>query len=247
MSRLVWDEIGKHFYETGVERAVLYPVTDAGTYPNGVAWNGITSISESPSGADPNKQWADNMNYLTLYGAEEYGGTIEAFTYPDAFMECDGSLAIVPGVVIGQQPRRGFGISYVTKVGNDTVGQDLAYKIHLVYGCRASPSERSYETINDSPEAITFSWEMSTTPVPVTGHKPTAIITIDSRNFTTTAARAALTAFEEVLYGRDAVEADATNGIEAVTELVPRLPLPDEVISMLSLTTGTTGTTGAAG
>ncbi len=241
MSRLIWDSIGEHFYETGVNQAVLYPVSTSGTYPSGVAWNGITSISESPSGADANKQWADNINYLTLYGAEEFGGTIEAFTYPDEFMECDGSVSVVPGVSIGQQPRKGFGLSYVTKVGNDTVGQEFAYKIHLVYGCRASPSERSYATINDSPEAITFSWELTTTPVAVTGHKPTAIITIDSRDFVTTAERAKLKAFEDIIYGRDAVEADAQNNIEAVTALEARLPLPDEVISLLTVPAGTTG------
>ena len=138
MSKIVWDNLGDHFYENGVDHCVLYPVSTTGTYPTGVAWNGITSISESPSGADANKQWADNINYLTLYGAEEFGATIEAFTYPDEFAECDGSATLVPGVVVGQQPRRGFGLSYRTKVGNDTIGQDYAYKIHLIYGCRAA-------------------------------------------------------------------------------------------------------------
>lgn len=239
MSRLIWDAIGEHFYETGVDQAVLYPVSNSGTYPLGVAWNGITSISESPSGADANKQWADNLNYLTLYGAEEFGGTIEAFTYPDEFMECDGSIAPVKGVIIGQQPRRGFGLTYRTKVGNDTIGQELAYKLHLIYGCRASPSERSYETINDSPEAITFSWELTTTPVAVPGYKPTAIITIDSRDFTTTAAQKKLKDFEDIIYGRDAVAADAQAGIEAVEAIEPRLPLPAEVISLLTVSGST--------
>lgn len=229
MAALVWDTIGEHFYETGVDHAVLYPVSSAGAYPLGVAWNGVTSISESPSGADANKQWADNINYLTLYGAEEFGATLEAFTYPDEFAECDGSVTVAPGVTIGQQPRKGFGLSYRTKVGNDTVGQDLAYKLHLVYGCRAAPSERSYETINDSPEAITFSWELTTTPVAVTGHQPTAVLTIDSRDFVETAAKARLAALEAILYGSENAD--------------PRLPLPDEVISLLG-GKGTTGTTG---
>lgn len=219
--KIVWDEIGKHYYETGVDHAVLYPVSVDGTYPNGVAWNGITSISESPSGADANKQWADNLNYLTLYGAEEYGATVEAFTYPDEFEECDGSALLVAGVHIGQQARKGFGLSYRTKIGNDTVGQDLGYKIHLVYGCRAAPSDRSYETINDSPEAITFSWEISTTPVAVTGHNPTASLEIDSRDFTTEAAKAKLDAFLAILYGSGNTEA--------------RLPLPDEVKTLLTV------------
>lgn len=240
MSRLIWDAIGEHFYELGVEHGVLYPVSTTGTYPTGVAWNGLTNVNESPSGADANKQWADNLNFLTLYGAEEYGGNIEAFTYPDEFMECDGSIAVVPGVTIGQQPRRGFGLSYKTKVGNDTVGQELAYKLHLVYGCRASPSERSYETMNDSPEPIKFSWELTTTPVAVPGYKPTALITIDSRDFTTTAARKALSDFEDVIYGCDAVEADAQNGIEAKEAKEARLPLPAEVIQLLTVS-GVTG------
>lgn len=221
MSALVWDAIGEHFFETGVDRGVLYPVDANGTYPLGVAWNGLTSVQESPSGADPNKQWADNLNYLTLYGAEEFGATIEAFTYPDEFEECDGSAELVAGVHVGQQPRKGFGFCYRTKVGNDTVGQDLGYKLHLIYGCRAAPSERAYETINDSPEAINFSWEISTTPVNVTGHNPTASLVIDSRDFTTTAAKEKLTAFEAILYGSDNVD--------------PRLPLPDEVKQKLTV------------
>lgn len=227
--KIQWDEIGKHFYETGVDHVVLYPVDNSGAYPKGVAWNGVTSVSESPSGADANKQWADNLNYLTLYGAEEYGATVEAFTYPDEFALCDGSAELVPGVRIGQQPRTGFGLSYRTKVGNDTVGQDLGYKIHLVYGGRAAPSDRSYETINDSPEAITFSWEISTTPVTVTGHNPTASLEIDSRDFTTTAAQAKLAAFLDILYGTG-----QTDG---------RLPLPDEVKTLLTVG-GETGETG---
>ena len=215
-----WDTLGEHFYENGVDHVVLYPVSTTGAYPNGVAWNGVTSISQSPSGADANKQWADNINYLTLYGAEEYGATVEAFTYPEEFEECDGSATLTAGVKIGQQPRKGFGLSYRTKVGNDTVGQDLGYKIHLVYGCRAAPSDRSYETINDSPEAITFSWEISTTPVAVAGHNPTAYIEIDSRDFTSTAAASKLESFLEVIYGSGST--------------APRLPLPDEVKTLLA-------------
>lgn len=233
MAKLVWDAIGQHYYETGVDHAVLYPVSTTGTYPLGVAWNGITSISESPSGADANKQYADNINYLTLYSVEEYGSTIEAFTYPDEFAACDGSLTVIPGVTIGQQPRQGFGLSYRTKVGNDTIGQELGYKLHLVYGCRAAPSERGFETINDSPEAITFSWEISTTPVAVDGYAPTALIVIDSRDFNTTEAQALLTDLEDVLYGTD-------------TES-PRLPLPSEVFQILGGTTGDTGDAGDTG
>ncbi len=229
MPKLVWDAIGEHFYETGIEQCVLYPVSSNGTYPTGVAWNGITSISESPSGADANKQWADNINYLTLYGAEEFGASIEAFTYPDEFAECDGSATLVNGVVLGQQDRKGFGLSYITKVGNDTVGDKLGYKIHLIYGCRAAPSERSYQTINDSPEAITFSWEITTTPVAVTNHKPTASLTIDSRDFTETSAAAKLTAFLDIIQGKDAASGETGNGT------VARLPLPDEVKTLLTV------------
>ena len=233
MAKLVWDAIGQHYYETGVDHAVLYPVSTTGTYPLGVAWNGITSISESPSGADANKQYADNINYLTLYSVEEYGSTIEAFTYPDEFAACDGSLTIIPGVTIGQQPRQGFGLSYRTKVGNDTIGQELGYKLHLVYGCRAAPSERGFETINDSPEAITFSWEISTTPVTIAGYAPTALIVIDSRDFSTEQGKELLKDLEDVLYGTD--------------EESPRLPLPSEVFQILGYTTGDTGDTGITG
>lgn len=231
MGQIVWDTIGEHFYENGVDHCVLYPINNTtNEYDTGVAWNGITSISESPSGADANKQWADNINYLTLYGAEEFGASIEAYTYPDEFAECDGSAQLVNGVYVGQQPRRGFGLSYRTKVGNDTVGQDLAFKLHLIYGCRASPSDRGYETINDSPEPINFSWEITTTPIMVSGHKPTASLVIDSREFTTEAARKKLNDFMDIIYGRN-----ATSGTGAVTELTPRLPLPDEVKSLLTV------------
>ena len=228
MAKIIWDALGEHYYENGVDHAVLYLASTDGTYPTGVAWNGITSVSESPSGADANKQWADNINYLTLYGAEEFGATVEAFTYPDEFAECDGSAQLAPGVTVGQQPRRGFGLSYRTKIGNDTVGQDFGYKIHLIYGCRAAPSDRSYESINDSPDPITFSWEISTTPVAVPNHAPSAQIIIDSRDFTETAAKDKLTKFEDILYGKDPTTG-TTGGTNA------RLPLPAEVISLLTL------------
>lgn len=231
MGKIVWDTIGEHFYENGVDHCVLYPINNTtNEYDTGVAWNGITSISESPSGADANKQWADNINYLTLYGAEEFGASIEAYTYPDEFAECDGSAQLVNGVYIGQQPRRGFGLSYRTKVGNDTVGQDLAFKLHLIYGCRASPSDRGYESINDSPEPINFSWEITTTPITVKDHKPTASLVIDSRDFTTEAAKKKLEDFMDIIYGRN-----ATTGTGDLTELTPRLPLPDEVKTLLTV------------
>lgn len=232
MSKIVWDAAGQHLFELGVDHGVLYPAASDGTYPLGVPWNGLTNVSESPSGADPNKLYADNINYITLYGAEEFGATIEAYTYPDEFAECDGSATIAPGVTIGQQIRKGFGLSYRTKVGNDIAGQDLGYKLHLVYGGRAAPSERGYETINDSPEAITFSWEMSTTPVQVAGgYQPTSTLTIDSTDFTTESQKALLAAFEDILYGTENTD--------------PRLPLPDEVKRFF--TTGTTGETGETG
>ena len=234
MARIEWDTIGNRYYENGVDHGVLYPVDSNGAYTNGVAWNGLTSVSESPSGADANKLWADNMNYLTLYGVEEFGASIEAYTYPDEFAECDGSRELMPGVSIGQQTRKGFGLCYRTKVGNDTVGNDFAYKLHLIYGCRASPSDRSYGTINDSPDAISFSWTITTTPVIVTigtganavTYQPTASLIIDSRDFTTEALKAKLTALEDVLYGTGT--ATGTGGTNA------RLPLPAEVISLLS-------------
>ena len=231
MPRIEWDKMGTRYYENGVDQAVLYPVDSNGTYTNGVAWNGLTSVSESPSGADANKLWADNMNYLTLYGIEEFGASIEAYTYPDEFAECDGSRSLMAGVTIGQQSRKGFGLCYRTKVGNDTVGNDFAYKLHLIYGCRASPSDRSYETINDSPDAISFSWEITTTPVNVkigdTVYQPTASLIIDSREFTTEALKAKLTGLEDVLYGTD--PATGTTG-----GTVARLPFPAEVITLLS-------------
>lgn len=201
--KLIWDQTGERFYETGIDHGVLYPYnTGTSSYDNGVAWNGLTSVTESPSGAESNAQYADNIKYLDLLSAEEFAATLECYTYPDEWELCDGSVSPVSGVSIRQQPRKSFGLSYRTKIGND-VDQDLGYKLHLVYGCKATPSERGYNTVNDSPEAITFSYSISTTPVNVTGYKATAIITIDSTKFTSTEARARLTNLENKLYGTD--------------------------------------------
>ena len=225
MAKLVWDASGAHFYETGVKNCVLYTATtgqNADAYGKGTAWNGITSISESPSGAEATALWADDIKYLNLYSAEEFGATIEAYTYPDEFAACDGSAELTPGAYVGQQNRATFGLSYVTTLGNDTQGNDLGYKIHLIYGCKASPSEKSYSTINDSPEAITFSWEITTVPVNVgTGFKPTSYIVIDS----TKATSSGLTALTNELWGTD-----GQNGKS------PRLPLPAEVKTLLETT-----------
>lgn len=226
--KLQWDQTGERFYETGVDHGVLYPYnTTTSAYDDGVAWNGLTSVSESPSGAESNAQYADNIKYLDLLSAEEFGATLECFTYPDEWELCDGSVSPVAGVNIHQQSRKTFGLSYRTKIGND-ITDDLGYKLHLVYGCKATPSEKAYNTVNDSPEPITFSYEISTTPVNVTGYKATSIITIDSTKFADQAAKAKLAALEEVLYGKDA---DSVAGTDAVA---PRLPLPDEVISILN-------------
>jgi len=217
---MTWDDIGERLYETGVKKGVLFPMTGS-TYGDGVAWNGLTAVNESPSGAEATAIWADDIKYLNLYSREEFGATIEAYTYPDEFAECDGSAQLVNGVNIGQQPRKSFGFSYVTTIGNDVDGEAHGYKIHLVYGCKASPSERSHATINDSPEAMTFSWTLTTTPVEVTGHLPVSHLEIDSTKFTATDAKAKLTAFEKILYGEDNVAA--------------RLPLPDEVKTLLTV------------
>lgn len=214
MAKLTWDDTGKRFYETGVKQGVLYPQAEGGTYPKGVAWNGLTAVTESPSGAEPTPLYADDIKYLNLVSAEEYGATIEAYTYPDEFAECDGSAELVPGVTVGQQNRKTFGLSYKTTLGNDVAGNEYGYKLHLIYGAMAAPSEKGYATINDSPEAITFSWEVSTTPVSVPGLKPTASITIDS----TKVDKSKLTALEAILYGG---ESDA------------RLPLPDEIATLM--------------
>lgn len=218
MSKIVWDKTGERYYETGVKNGVLY-IPTGGVYSKGVAWNGLTAVTESPSGAEATPLYADDIKYLNLMSNEEFGATIEAYTYPDEFAECDGSASIATGVMIGQQTRKTFGLSYRTALGNDTVGNDYGYKLHLIYGALAAPSEKGYATINDSPEAITFSWEVTTTPVSVTGFKPTASITIDS----TKADPTKLAALEKILYGSDD---------EPATE--PRLPLPDEIASLMT-------------
>lgn len=215
MARLSWDNTGERFFEVGVDHTVLYDIDDTGAYTPGVAWNGVTQIAESPEGAEPEKQYADNIPYLVLVSAEELNGTIEAFMHPDEWNKHDGNTELSKGVVIGQQPRKPFGLCYRTKIGNGLGGQDHGYKLHLLYNATASPSERTYETINDSPEPITFSWEYTTTPVAVTGHSPTALITIDS----TQVDAAALANLEEILYGNDDTD--------------PRMPLPDEVLLIL--------------
>lgn len=215
MPKLTWDASGERLYETGVKQGVLY-VMDNNVYGNGVAWNGLTAITESPSGAESTPLYADDIKYLDLRSTEEFGATIEAYTYPDEFAACDGSASLADGVSIGQQARKMFGLCYRTTVGNDTDGTDHGYKLHLIYGATASPSEKAYETINDSPEAITFSWEITTTPVSVIGFKPTASITIDS----TKADPTCLAALEEKLYGGESTE--------------PTLPLPDEVKTIMT-------------
>lgn len=216
MSKIVWDAVGEHTFETGVRNGVLYLKDAQGAYSTGVAWNGLTSVSESPEGAEATDLYADDIKYLTLMSAENFKATIEAYTYPPEFEECDGSASIATGVVIGQQSRKPFGLCYRTAIGNDTDGNEHGYKLHIVYGCQASPSEKQYSTINDSPEAITFSWEVNTTPVNVTGKKPTATLIIDS----TKADKAKLTALEAILYGAESTE--------------PRLPLPDEIATLMT-------------
>lgn len=214
MAALVWDKTGERYYELGVDHGVLYPQKADGTYENGVVWNGLTNVSENPDGADPNELWADNIKYGVIRSAETFGATIEAYTYPEEFAECDGSVAAATGVYIGQQARKPFGFSYRTKIGNDTASEgDDGYKIHLVYNATAAPSDKDYETINDSPDAITFSWEIDTTPVAVTGHKPTSTIVIDSTKVDETK----LTNFLKTLYGDTNSEAT--------------LPTPDAVIA----------------
>jgi len=216
MAKLVWDKTGERFYETGVKKGVLYPQERDGTYPLGVAWNGLISVAENPSGAETTSIYADDIKYLTLISAEEFGATIEAYTYPDEFAECDGSAEVAKGVMIGQQRRKPFGLSYVTTLGNDIDGNEYGYKIHIIYGALASPSGKEYSTINDSPEAITFTWEITTTPVDVPGYKPTSCITIDS----TKVDPDKLAALEEILYGGENSD--------------PRLPLPDEIIDLMT-------------
>ena len=220
--KLVWDKVGERYYETGVKKGVLYKQDANGTYPKGVAWNGLTALTESPSGAEATALYADDIKYLNLRSNEEFGGTIEAYTYPDEFGECDGSATLADGVTIGQQARKTFGLAYVTTLGNDVDGNDYGYKIHLVYGASASPSEKGYATINDSPEAITLSWEFSTTPVNVTGFKPTAHLEIDSKK----CPAEKLKQLEEILYGKDGNGDTGTD---------PRLPLPDEIKTLIGV------------
>ena len=222
--KLVWDKTGEHYYETGVKNGVLYPMSASGTYPKGVAWNGLTAITESPSGAEATALYADDIKYLNLMSNEEFGATVEAYTYPDEFAECDGSASLTEGVYIGQQARKTFGLCYRTTLGNDSKGNDYGYKLHIIYGAMASPSEKAYSTINDSPDAITFSWELSTTPVAVANFKPTASLTIDS----TKVDSEKLATLEEILYGKDGTGED--NSVGAVD---PRLPLPDEIATLM--------------
>ena len=217
MAKLIWDKVGERFYETGVSNCALYVYDDAAQdFGAGVAWNGITSITETPSGAEANAIYADNIKYLSLLSAEEFGASIEAYTYPEEFEECDGSAAIAPGVMIGQQARKKFCLAYKRIKGNDIQNDAYGYKLHLIYNCNAAPSERAYSTINDSPEAIAFSWEISTTPVAVTGHKPTSILTIDSAKVDA----GKLASVEEALFGGDSAEA--------------KILMPDEVLALLA-------------
>lgn len=216
MSKLVWDETGKRFYETGVRKAVLYPQGSNGEYPNGYAWSGVTNITEKPTGAEATALYADDIKYLNLISNEDLEASIEAYMYPDEFTECDGSAELVPGVTVIQQKRKSFGLAYQTALGNDTEGYDHGYKIHLIYGCVAAPSEKAHATVNDSPEAMTMSWEIKTTPVSVDGLNPTAGLTIDS----TKVNPEKLKKLEDILYGTQDVE--------------PRLPLPNEVKTILT-------------
>ena len=216
MAKLVWDRSGERLFETGVSKGVLYPQVD-GEYPEGVVWNGLTSVTESPSGADITDLWADNIKYASIRAAESFGATIEAYTYPDEFAACDGSAELVPGAFLGQQKRAPFGLSYRTQIGSDTdTSAEEAYKLHIIYNATAAPSDRSYSTMNESADAVTFSWELSTTPVPVEGHKPTASLIIDSSKVDATK----LQALEAILYGDETEEA--------------RLPLPDEIKTLLT-------------
>lgn len=216
MSVITWDNVGEKIWETGVDRGVVYTPTAHGVYGGGVAWNGLVSVTEKPTGAEPNDQYADNIKYLTIYSAEDFEATIEAFTYPDEFAECDGSKFIAEGVSISQQARKPFGFAYRTILGNDVEGQEFGYKLHMIYGCMVTPSEKGYETMNDSPEALTFSWDLTTIPVPVPNMKPTAHISIN----TTRANPTQVAELEKILYGSEDAE--------------PRLPTPEEVIGIFT-------------
>ena len=215
MARLIWDEVGQRFFETGVKNGVLYVQDNDGSYKNGVVWNGLTAVTESPSGAEETPLYADDVKYLTLRSAEEFGATVEAYTYPEEFEQCDGSASIAEGITIGQQARRAFGLCYRTSVGNDIQGQNFSYKLHLIYGCTVAPSEKSYSTINDNPEAITFSWELSTVPVPVDGFSPTASLVIDASKVD----EGKMQQLEDALFGNESNEA--------------KLLLPNEIMEML--------------
>lgn len=215
MAKLVFDAVGSRFFETGVKNGVLFVQGADGEYENGVVWNGLTAVTESPSGAEATPLYADDMKYVVLYSTEEFGATIEAYTYPEEFEQCDGSAQLGTGVTIGQQQRKSFGLVYKTVIGNDVQGQDLGYKIHIIYGAKAAPSEKAFATINDSPEAVTFSWEVSTVPVPVEGHRPTSTLVIDS----TKVDAEKLAAIEDKLFGSESEEST--------------LPLPNEIAEML--------------
>lgn len=216
MAKLVFNNVGERLFETGVKNGVLYVMGEDGTYENGVVWNGLTAVTESPSGAETTPLYADDVKYVVIYAAEEFGATVEAYTYPEEFEQCDGSASIFEGITIGQQTRKSFGMCYKTSVGNDVQGQDFGYKIHIIYGAKAAPSEKSYSTINDSPEAVTFSWELSTVPVPVEGFNPTATMVIDS----TRVPAEKLALIEDKLYGTESAEAT--------------LPLPNELLALLA-------------
>ena len=235
MSALTWDAIGERLFETGIDKGVLY-LQQNGAYPIGVAWNGLTDVTETPEGAEPNDKYADNIKYLSIYSAETFKGTIKAFMYPDEWALCNGEKKI-GGLTVGQQSRQSFGLVYRTIIGNDTQGQDFGYKLHLVYGCMASPSERDFQTVNDSPDAIEFSWEFTTTPVTLTSKvddkvlKPTSLLTVDSTKYTTGQAKTNFEDLEKALFGTDA---DPTDPSSVATD--PYLPLPDAVIALLSRT-----------
>lgn len=226
--KLVWDKTGERLYETGVDHGVLYPIQAGGVYSKGVAWNGLSAVSESPSGAEASPIYADNIKYLNLMSAEEFGATVEAYMYPDEFAECDGSVEVVPGMFAGQQSRKTFGLSYRTILGNDVDNNDYGYKLHLIYGALAAPSEKAYSTINDNPELVTLSWEISTTPVAINTVidgkklKPTACLTFDSTKFDATF----MAKLEEILYGTEPTTEGGTDGVDA------RLPLPDEILKL---------------
>lgn len=231
MAKLKWDEVGEREYETGVDHVVLYPMTDSGTYGDGVAWNGVTQIDKNPSGGDSSPLYADNIEYLNLQSAEKHSGTINAYMFPDEFEACDGSAELVDGfegITVGQQPRKSFGLCYRSLKGNDTKGEDYGYKLYIVYGCKASPSSKSHSTVNESPEAVSMSWTYNSTPVPIPGHKPSAVITIDS----TKVNNAFLEALEAYIYG-----SDGDGGSSA------KIPLPDKIVEIAQkYPTGTTGT-----